>query len=197
MNGIKIPINCQMTRRAARCISLLTVTAGLTVAATGCATAASHSAGAVHPVRAAHPARAAARPHTATTVPVASARLAQPSTAPVPTGGPVSSAYRGPHFNTPQAAMRFLAAAYNNHNSTELHWVTTPVSYARLMGMRSEAINLRLRSCTLNRGRGDYTCHFSHDYLPSLHKTGHGAATFIAAPALTPGWYMYTFLDCG
>jgi hypothetical protein len=93
--------------------------------------------------------------------------------------------------------MRFLAAAYNHHNAAKLHWVTTPASYARLMGMRSEAVNLRLRYCTLNRRRGDYTCHFRHDYLPSLHKTGHGAATFIAAPALTPGWYMYTFVDCG
>lgn len=108
-----------------------------------------------------------------------------------------ADSYRGPHFATPQAAMRFLAAAYNHHNAPELHWVTTPASYARLKGMRSEAVNLQLRYCTLNRRRGDYTCHFRHDYPPSLHKTGHGAATFIAAPALTPGWYMYTFVGCG
>jgi hypothetical protein len=110
---------------------------------------------------------------------------------------PPSATYRGPHFSTPQEAMRFLATAYNHRDAAELHWVTTPTSYARLMGMYSEAVNLRLHSCTLNRSRGDYTCNFIHDYPPSLHKSGHGAATFTAAPALTPGWYMYTFVGCG
>jgi hypothetical protein len=189
MNGILA--NGRLCRGAIRYLTSLTVATGLTIAVTACATTTAHSAGTTHSVR------TVARPHAATRASVTSVRLAPHSAAPTWGNGPISYTYRGPHFNTPQAAMRFLAAAYNHHNAKELHWVTTPASYARLMGMRSEAINLRLRYCTLNRKRGDYTCHFRHDYPPSLHKTGHGAATFIAAPALTPGWYMYTFVGCG
>lgn len=106
----------------------------------------------------------------------------------------IARAYSGPHFSTPQAAMRYLTAAYNHHEATKLHYVTTPQSYRELMGMRSGAVNLRLRSCTLNKGRGDYTCNFIHDYP---HKSGHGASTFLVAPARNPGWYMYALLDCG
>jgi len=64
------------------------------------------------------------------------------------------------------------------------------------MNMRSEAVNLRLRR-RVPTSRGDYTCYFRHDYPASMHKSGHGAAVFTAAPALNPGWYMYMFNACG
>jgi hypothetical protein len=44
--------------------------------------------------------------------------------------------------------------------------------------------------------RGDFTCYFRHDFPASEHKTGHGQAVFIAAPALNPGWYVYQFQSC-
>jgi len=102
----------------------------------------------------------------------------------------------GPHFATPQAAMRYLAAAYNRHDKVALWYVTTPDGRNALEQMRSEAINLRLRSCTKNPP-GDYTCIFDHDYPSSMHKAGHGTATFIAGPARDRGWYMTVFEGCG
>ena len=93
--------------------------------------------------------------------------------------------------------MIYLANAYNEHDATALHAVTTPQSYRELTQMRSEAVNLQLRYCTLDRGRGDYTCYFSHDYPASLHQSGHGASQMLVAPALNPGWYLYGNVECG
>jgi hypothetical protein len=91
--------------------------------------------------------------------------------------------------------MIYLAAAYNAGDLTALHHVTEPRAFARLMDMRPDALNLRLKYCTPNPG-GDFTCYFRHDFPASEHKTGHGQAVFIAAPALNPGWYMYQFESC-
>jgi hypothetical protein len=137
--------------------------------------------------------RPAATPHpagAASHLP-ASAHPAAPSTPPAT----APSGYTGPHFGTPQAAMIYLAAAYNRGDLTALHHVTEPRAFSRLMTMRSDALNLRLKYCTPNP-RGDYTCYFRHDFPASEHKTGHGQAVFIAAPALNPGWYMYQFRSC-
>jgi hypothetical protein len=108
---------------------------------------------------------------------------------------PPPSGFTGPHFDTPQAAMTYLAAAYNSDDITALHYVTEPRAFSRLMSMRSDALNLKLKDCTQNP-RGDYTCYFRHDFPASEHKSGHGQAVFIAAPALNPGWYMYQFQSC-
>jgi hypothetical protein len=107
----------------------------------------------------------------------------------------LASRYPGPHFTTPQDAMRYLADAYNSGDLTALHHVTELRAFSRLMSMRFDAINLRLKHCTPNP-RGDFTCYFRHDFPASEHKTGHGQAVFIAAPALNPGWYMYQFQSC-
>ncbi len=93
--------------------------------------------------------------------------------------------------------MIYLASSYNSHNATALRAVTTPESYRELVQMRSEAVNLQLRNCTPDRGRGDYICYFRHDYPASLHQSGHGASKMLIAPALNPGWYLYGVLDCG
>ena len=93
--------------------------------------------------------------------------------------------------------MIYLAAAFNEHDATALHAVTTPKSYRELMQMRSEAVGLRLRYCAPDSGHGDYVCYFRHDYPASLHKSGHGASTMLVAPALNPGWYLYGILECG
>jgi hypothetical protein len=101
-----------------------------------------------------------------------------------------------PHFSTPQAAMRYLAAAYDRNDVAALHYVTNPSSFKALMDMRSEAVDLQLRSCTPT-GHGDYNCVFQHRYPKSMHDSGYGESDFIAAPAINPGWYMYLFKDCG
>jgi hypothetical protein len=143
------------------------------------------------------PTAATQRPDNGT--PDSAPASAAPDRTPTPTPPPSHSAaapgYTGPHFATPQAAMTYLAAAYNADDTTALHHVTEPRAFQRLMSMRGDALNLRLKYCTHNP-RGDYTCYFRHDFPASEHKTGHGEAIFIAAPALNPGWYMYQFQSC-
>ena len=94
--------------------------------------------------------------------------------------------------------MRYLTAAYNRDEPAQLHAVTTPQAFSQITAMRSEAVDLQLQSCTPSgSGRGDYVCTFQHDYPVSLHKVGNGSSRILVAPALNPGWYMYTLLDCG
>jgi hypothetical protein len=99
-------------------------------------------------------------------------------------------------FATPQAAMRYLAAAYNSNDIPALKKVTNAAARAALIAMRQEATNLQLNGCS-RRPAGDYTCQFRHDYPQRLHRSGHGHATFLAAPADKPGWYMTVLIDCG
>jgi hypothetical protein len=115
-----------------------------------------------------------------------------PSPTPTPTPG-----YTGPHFASPQDSMRYLAAAWNQHDVAAMKPVTTPEGRAALISMYSEATNLRLDYCVARAGQGDYDCHFVHDYPASMHKTGVGHAEFLAGPARNPGWYMTLFVTCG
>jgi hypothetical protein len=150
--------------------------------------AATAAAAAFHPDAAAISA-AALHPHSPATAPAGTVPGA--SSSPAPAAG-----YAGPHFDTPQQAMIYLAAAYNSDNITDLHYLTTPAAFSDLMRMRATAVNLHLSYCQRNP-RGDYTCYFRHDYPASANQTGHGQAIFIAAPAVDPGWYMFRFSDCG
>jgi len=118
------------------------------------------------------------------------------ASSPTPTPSP-TPIYTGPHFDTPQAAMRYLATAWNRHDITAMKKVTTPDGRAALFGMYREAVNLRLDHCVANAGQGDYSCYFTHDYPASMHKKGHGEAEFLAGPARNPGWYMTVFVGCG
>lgn len=162
--------------------------AGLIVVVSACGAGSPHASATARQARQAN-AAALSSIHV-----TAAAQSGRPATAP-----PASlSAYTGLHFNTPQAAMRYLAHAYNHHDRAQLHAVTTPTAFRQLMAMRSEAVNLRLLSCVPSgSGRGDYVCTFRHDYPASLHRSGHGSSRFLVAPALNPGWYMYKLLDCG
>jgi len=100
------------------------------------------------------------------------------------------------HFDSPEAAMRYLAAAYDRGDLEALRPVTTPGSRADLWMMRSEAVNLQLDRCTSDH-HGGYLCEFTHDYPKSLHMKGHGSSTMAVLPAARPGWYMSGLLDCG
>jgi len=103
-----------------------------------------------------------------------------------------------PHFDTPEAAMTYLAEAWNADDLVSLKHVTNPAARDELDAMHSEATNLRLDRCELNEGVGDYTCYFDHDYPASHESAGEqGQAVFLAGPADKPGWYMTVFESCG
>ncbi len=120
-----------------------------------------------------------------------------PSVAPTHRAAPTPPA-TGPHFATPEAAMRYLAAAWNNHDLVSLKHVTDPNARNALEAMRSEAANLRLDHCTFMAARGDYECYFQHGFPAGYHHTHPlGAAEFTVGPAARPGWYMTYFVGCG
>jgi hypothetical protein len=100
------------------------------------------------------------------------------------------------HFATPEAAMRYLASAYNRNDLAALKHVTTPEARNNLLFMRPNADNLQLVGCTANTGRGDYLCGFTHDFPATMHLSGTGHAHFTAAPADKVGWYMTVLNDC-
>ncbi len=112
-----------------------------------------------------------------------------PKPAPKPAPRPVVRSV----FRTPQAAMRYLARAYNAHDDVRLRHVTTADARHELDEMRAFATDLRLAHCDLNYG-GDYTCTFSHGYRT---KKGRGEATLTVAPARRPGWYATVVEGCG
>ena len=126
----------------------------------------------------------------------ANAAAAQPKAAVTFNSNPTPDDQPRLYFATPEAAMRYLAAAWNRNDKVALWHVTTPDGRDALDAMHGEAINLRLDKCTRNPA-GDYTCEFTHDYPPSMHKRGIGHATFIAGPAREHGWYMTVFVGCG
>jgi hypothetical protein len=170
--------------RPVRIISAVIFAAALAV--TGCS---AHSA-AVHPSAAAPPAPTVA----VTEAPVHQATNSpRPKLAPTPT---TPATPPTPHFASPRASMRYLAAAYNRNDLASLMHVTTPAARHNLLLMRANAPNLQLASCTANAARGDYTCAFTHDFPVTSHRSGHGQAHFTVAPATRPGWYMTVLEDC-
>ena len=110
-----------------------------------------------------------------------------------------------PHFDTPEAAMKYLAAAWNAKDLTAEKHVTDPGARVQLDDMRNEAVNLRFDRCEPHKDDvgtdlGDYVCHFAHDYPPNTSTTmagGIGEAYVLVGPADTPGWYMTVFASCG
>jgi hypothetical protein len=140
--------------------------------------------------------------HSATTDPsVAPAPPVSTPTEPKVPPKPVSHPRTRPdkaalHFATPEAAMRYLAAAYNRNDLAALKHVTTPEARSNLLFMRPTAYNLRLVGCTVNAGRGDYLCGFTHGFPAATHQAGTGHAHFTAAPADKVGWYMTVLNDC-
>jgi hypothetical protein len=149
--------------------------------------------------------------HSTTTDPVAApARKLADTDPPVPTT-PINSHHRTQtdkvtpttpiaphqlHFATPQAAMGYLASAYNRNDLAALKHVTTPQARNNLLFMRPTADNLRLVGCAVNAGRGDYLCGFTHGFPAATHQAGTGHAHFTAAPADKVGWYMTVLNDC-
>jgi hypothetical protein len=169
----------------------LTVAAGLAVvlAASGCSGTATIPTGSA-PTSVVPSAKTPSTPATP-----APPTLAMPPPSAAPTRATTQPIPRA-HFTTPQGAMRYLAAAYNRDDLPALKEVTNAAARSALIAMRQEATNLALTSCS-RRASGDYVCQFRHDYPARLHRSGHGHATFLAAPAGKPGWYMTVLIDCG
>jgi hypothetical protein len=104
-----------------------------------------------------------------------------------------------PHFDTPEAAMRYLARAWNADDQVSLRHVTNPSARDELDAMHDVAVNLTLKGCEERSWLGDYICTFSHDFPADAsghRRSGKGEAVFIAGPADTPGWYMTVFESC-
>jgi hypothetical protein len=133
------------------------------------------------------------RPTTTLTLSTVATSTTPPtSAAPAMTAAP-------PHFDTPEAAMTYLATAWNTNDVVWLRHVTNPAARAQLDAMHSEAVNLRLDHRD-RRPQGDNACTFRHDYPAATATTmpgGIGEAVFLVGPALTPGWYMTVFQSCG
>ena len=126
------------------------------------------------------------------------------SASPSPSSSPSPAV---PYFATPEAAMRYLADAWNRRDLVSLKHVTTPIGRESLEYMRQEAVDLRLTSCARNTDRQDYDCTFTHGFPVGYQ--GHpedagyarseksGTATFVVGPATRSGWYMTVLESCG
>ncbi len=116
----------------------------------------------------------------------------------------VCSSTGAPHFDTPQAAMAYLADAWNGHDVQEIDYVTDPAGRAQMDSMAAQMPHLTFKSCTQNPA-GDDTCYFTHDIVPSTSPTTYpdpggypaGEAVFTVAPAEQPGWYLTNVIHCG
>jgi hypothetical protein len=181
----------RLPTRYSRLTGAAAAAAGLMILASGCASGAPHQASGT-----------GARPQQTTATVAPSPPAPTPSASrPVPTASPAtgstgstSAAYTGPHFTTPQAAMTYLAAAYNSDDATAMHAVTDAQAFTSLQAMRLSGVDLQLVSCT-PRQQGDYVCTVRYSGLGSSSNSEHRAAMLIAAPALNPGWYMYRFIS--
>ena len=120
------------------------------------------------------------------------------SPSPLVTSSPIPPMTTGPHFATPEAAMTYLASAWNRMDMTALKHVTDSKARQLLIDMYREAADLKLHHCTFTTWRGDYECYFTHGF-PKGYKTTSklGSAEFTVGPADRPGWYMTVFVDCG
>jgi len=209
-----------MERRIAKQFAPIACVAGIGLVVAGCASAGAQHETAAMPatpatsVIALPVAAATATPTPVAPVPVTAAPVtAAPGTAiPVP---PVPAAMKtdavAPHFDTPEAAMRYLVAAYNANNETNIRHVTTPDSRDQFETERQWVKAFRFRDCTPNAAPSwDYTCVLDIvTTMPGVHVQGVQAATdpsgnqimdevtVLVAPAARPGYYLEANEGCG
>lgn len=126
--------------------------------------------------------------------------VAKPKPAPREAQAPVRpstvrpEAAPGAMFLTVEAAMGYLASAYNRRDIDDLKRVTTPEAREQLDGMRPIAPEVRLKACTWGED-GYYGCTFTHTYPKG--QSGLGEMWVSVAPATRPGWYMTVVEGCG
>jgi hypothetical protein len=144
-----------------------------------------------------------------TTAPTSTTTTTTTIPCPSETGGtvPISevcSSSGAPHFDTPAAAMQYLAQAWNSGNVQEVDYVTDPAGRSQMNSMASAMVNLQFDNCSANL-TGDYTCFFTHDIAPTTSSTTYpnpnnyppGEAVFTVGPASGPGWYLTYVEHCG
>src|SRR4051812_35227405 len=132
---------------------------------------------------------------TPTVAAVATAAPTEPKVQP-PVAPPSCPGGPSVHFDTPKAAMTYLASAWNRNDLAQLCQVTNPNARFLLNDMHRQAVNLRLKSCQ-QVTVGQYSCTFVHDYPARMHARGHGEAYVLAESADSPGWYMSNYVGCG
>jgi hypothetical protein len=118
------------------------------------------------------------------------ARERQPDAKPECTGSGTT------HFDTPEAAMRYLAKAWNVNDLEALCAVTNPNARMLLLRAHREAVNLRLAKCRPSMD-GMYSCTFRHDFPRRTQPRHSGRMWVDVAPAINPGYYMTVFVGCG
>ena len=136
-------------------------------------------------------------------------------TAVAPTAAPASrSADAPPHFATPDAAMRYLVAAYNSGDEAAVRHVTSPSSREPFEAERQWVKSFAFRSCAANGAPNwDYTCVLDiAGRMPGVPDPATDPATgsmdpaslqamnevtVLVAPAATPGWYLEANEGCG
>ena len=181
-------------RPALRRLAPLAGAAGLMILVSACAAGSPHHASATgnRPQQATAAAQAAKQSAAKTAAsPTASPTATPTAGATDPAGS--AAGYTGPHFTTPQAAMTYLAAAYNSDDTTALHAVTSAQSFTSLQSMRSTDVDLQLKSCKPTP-HGDEECTFRYTYVGDGQHSARNAMV-TAAPALNPGWFMYRFIE--
>lgn len=157
-----------------------------------------------------------AAPAAATSIPASPAATpASPASAPVSQPAPVTPVATTmatktvpvPHFTTPDAAMRYLAAAYNSGNEAAIRHVTTPDSRGQFESERQWVKTFRFRDCTANGAPAwDYTCVLdivanAPGVSPNIDATT-GAVVMdevalLVAPAARTGYYLEANQGCG
>lgn len=94
---------------------------------------------------------------------------------------PVARSAAAPQrFTTPTAAMRYLAAAYNDGDDAALQKVTAPSARAAMGELHAVAARLRLERCDRDMD-GMYLCSFVH---------GRGQLIVGVDPSPTSGWRL-------
>jgi len=132
----------------------------------------------------------ASTPATAPTAVTPAPVSATPSATPTPTTPK-------PLFATPEAAMAFMAKAFNADDLAALRTVTTPQSRRELFDMWPNPVHLRLSRCEKETGGSSYVCFFPHDPPKGMDPTSVPEATMVVEPAARPGWYMSDLSECG
>jgi hypothetical protein len=209
-------ITTALTAAAVGCLVLAGCAAPATRADTRTATPVTAPATVTAAPATATPATAAPVTAAPTETPVVKAPVAAPD--PTPVTAPVTatasaqpvSAVTVPHFGSPEAAMRYLVAAYNAHDIVSERHVTGPDARASLEGERKWVNTFRFDHCD-SAGGSQYWCVF--DMVSKVAATttttvaggdnfgndlqSMGEITVLVAPAARPGWYMAGNLGCG
>jgi hypothetical protein len=159
----------------------------------------------------ASPTTAAAAPDPVMAAPVTAAASTPAPKAPVapvtrPTASPAAAA-GVPHFATPEASMRYLVAAYNTGNETNIRHVTTPTSRDQFESERQWVKKFTFHSCTANGAPAwDYICVLDiTTTMPGVQVTTDPATgtpimnevTVLVAPAARTGFYLEANEGCG